>query len=57
MVALAIGTAGRYLIVAVVILLIVCVGVFLAFRASARSADREDGTRPRGSGRTQPPAT
>jgi hypothetical protein len=57
MVALAIGTAGRYLVVAVVILLIVCVGVFLAFRASARSADREDGTRPRGSGRTQPPAT
>ena len=33
----AITTPGVYLIVALVILLIVCVGVFLAYRMSSRS--------------------
>jgi hypothetical protein len=34
-----IGTAGKYLIFALVVLAIVGVGVFVAYRASNRSAD------------------
>ena len=45
----AITTSGVYLIVALVILLIVCVGVFLAYRMSSRSdpSGARRATRPR----------
>lgn len=46
----AITTPGVYLIVALVILLIVCVGVFLAYRMSSRSPGQSGArraTRPR----------
>ncbi|WP_344043910.1 hypothetical protein [Nocardioides panacihumi] len=45
----AITTPGVYLIVALVILLIVCVGVFLAYRMSSRSdqSGARRATRPR----------
>lgn len=33
---LAIGPAGRYFIVALVILLVLCVGVYLAYRSQSR---------------------